>query len=161
MNAIFLEAIGSITIEFALLERELDSAISLALVGNDLRQQPIAQIVCAELSFKASVHLLQSLLRFRLRNVDETRLKEVSAKLFAAEVKRNVVVHSTWAEAEEGTVLRMKTTAKGHLKHQFEHLTLDDLRATAKELHAAAEDLMNFSLRALGVIPLESPTLSL
>ena len=39
MNAIFLEAIGSITIEFALIERELDSAISLALVGNDLRQQ--------------------------------------------------------------------------------------------------------------------------
>ena len=161
MDDAFLAAIGAVTVEFATLESQLDSALALLLVGNNLEHQALASIVTAELSFKACVHLFGSLHRHRFPDQDDTDLKALCAEVSAAADARNVIAHSTWAPAEEGKVLRIKTTSKGLLKRQFERLTVSDIQKIAASTHRAAEHVLNFSLRSLGISPPGYPPLTL
>ncbi|HUK99390.1 MAG TPA: hypothetical protein VLX29_00890 [Nitrospirota bacterium] len=56
-----LKAIGSITVNFALLQNQIEFAVNF-LLGSDQR---IGQIITAELSFKNLLALFSSLYRFR------------------------------------------------------------------------------------------------
>jgi hypothetical protein len=142
----FLTAIGEVTVQFATLEHQLQFAIWSLLVGTALENQATGQIVTAEISFRRAVHLFGALFRHRFPGRDDSELESVCAEIFRAENERNVIAHSTWALADEGKVLRIKTTAKGELKTKFEKLGVSDIRAIASRIHSAAERLLNFHL---------------
>jgi hypothetical protein len=146
MSDDFLAAIGAVTVEFAVLEKNLEAVICIFLVGNKLKDQATGRIVTAELSFQKAVHLFSALLRHRFPNRDDGDLKKLCAQLFKAEQERNAIVHSTWAFAAEDKVMRIKTTAKGKLKTGFNELSVSDIRAMARRIHTAAEVLLNFYL---------------
>jgi hypothetical protein len=146
MSDDFLAAIGAVTVEFAVLEMNLEAAIWIFLVGGKLENQATGRIVTAELSFRKAVHLFSALLRHRFPNRDDNDLKKLCAQLTQAEEERNAIVHSTWALAPADKVMRIKTTAKGKLKTGFHKLSVSDIRATARRIHTAAEDLINFYL---------------
>ncbi len=145
----FLAALGSVTVEFAVLEMQLQSAIGILLVGTKLDQQSIGRIVTAELSFRQSVHLFGALHRDMFPGEREEQLKSLCATLSSVEQERNSIIHSTWAPGEQGKMLRFKSTAKGLLKTKFEHLSAEDVQAISGRIHAAAEDVFNFLMDIL------------
>ena len=153
-----LAAIGRVCVEYSLLEMQLEAAIWSVLVGTKLTEQAAGRIVTSELSFQKSLHLYQALYRHRFPDRDDTELGKVCAQAGRAEAERNVVIHSTWWQAEEGKVMRAKTTAKGKLKTTFEKLSASDVTEIAKRLHQAAEEVMNFHVHTLEP---ESPRLTL
>jgi hypothetical protein len=148
MTQEFLAAIGAVTIEFSILERHLHFGIWV-LLGLSLAEQATGQMVTAGLSFRTSVDLFAALVRHRFPSAEGKHIQSVIGRVNEAEQKRNVIVHSTWAQAEGEQVMRMKTTARGELKHQFEKMTLADVQAIATQIHAAAEEVLNLYLGLL------------
>jgi hypothetical protein len=150
MTQQFLAAIGAVTIEFATLEHQLHLGIWVMLVGNTrLNEQLTAQIVTAGLSFKQSVDLFSALVRRRFPAADGPDLQTLAVRVRQAEEKRNLVVHSTWIQAEREHVIRMKTTARGELQVRSQEMTVADLEDIARQVHTAAEDVLNFCLKLI------------
>jgi hypothetical protein len=103
----FLEEIGRVVANFALLEYEL-----FLLIHGLLGTEPeISRIVSSELSFKNLVELSSSLIKqIHGENVLQ-KYKEIIKVVTEAEEKRNLIVHSQWGSAQT-YVIRSKTTAK-------------------------------------------------
>ena len=71
-------------------------------------------------------------------------------RISKAEEKRNAIIHSQWAMGDsDETLTRIKTTAKMSkgLRHQFEQVSLEDLKQIAEEIADVASEFQMFSLR--------------
>lgn len=105
-----LEAIGQVTVNFALLESTV-AFFAWELLGVEQR---IGQAVTAEASFRNRVALVSSV--FRLRCDDDELINELDEVLkvaLACEERRNIVTHSVWAAGSTPeSFTRVKTTAK-------------------------------------------------
>ena len=113
-------------------------------MGTRLEDQATGRLVTADLFSRKSLDLFEKLVLHRFPDRDNSDLKDVCRHVSQAEEKRNIIVHSTWALAEEAKVMRVKTTAKGALT--FCKMTAADVRAIAGEIHLAAEAVLNFYL---------------
>lgn len=141
-DSALLEAIGHITVNFALLEE----AISLCIWALIRGEEPIGQIVTAQLSFRQLVDLFCSLYRFQVSDptvLDE--LEGIRKSLHEAEERRNRIIHSGWAAGHEpGLGFRTKTVAKAKqgLQHQFEKIRASDVHALADFLARLADQIV-------------------
>ena len=141
-----LELIGLISVNFALLELALATGIWMAL-GVDQRR---GQIITSELSFKKLLALFSSLYQERsLTEEASQKLDLIIKTAIQAEEKRNVIVHSLWAEgSSESTITRTKTTAKASkgLRLQLEQVSIEDLRQIANQIAEAGYEIQFFWL---------------
>ncbi len=151
MSDDFLNAFGAVTVEFAILEIALETAICILLVGTKAEDQAEGQIVTAELSFRRQVDLFAALVRHRFPD-ESNAVKELCKKLFDVERQRNEIIHSTWTLPDkENKVVRLKTTARGELKTKFEKISAADIRARAERIRAAVGSLNGYYLPLAGI----------
>lgn len=152
-----LEAIGRITVNFALLESTV-GFFAWMLLGTDQR---LGQAVTAEASFRNQVALVSSL--FRIRSADKSLVEGLDVVLksaLAAEERRNAITHSVWAAGAGGrTITRIKTTAKvaKGLKHQSEQMTADDLSTIAEQIAEAAGNVQEYMFWSLSALKAAAP----
>ena len=136
-----LQAIGLITVNFAMLELTIASGAWFFLGKT-------GAIVTAELSFKGLVALFSSL--YRNWTTDAKKVGDLDSllkRVMQAEEKRNIISHSLWTLGKsDETITRIKTTAKMSkgLKHSFEQVTVDDLERIADEIAETAADFQAF-----------------
>jgi hypothetical protein len=139
-----LEAIGLITVNFAMLEREIQAGIEFLLGTDQLK----AKIVTAELSFKNLLALFASLFRGLTATKEKiSNLDVILKRLNIVEEKRNIIIHSLWAVGDsDATITRIKTTSKqkNGLKHQFEQVTVEMLNEIAEEIAQLAVEFQQF-----------------
>jgi len=140
-----LEPIGSVTVNFAMLEGNLESFI-WDLIGQDTR---LGQIITAQLSFRQLIDLFGSLYCFRVRSLKFIAKYEAITKLLRqAEEKRNKIIHSQWAAGDTPeSSTRIKTRARGSkgLAFTFEHTAKADILKIADflaELSYKVQQLM-------------------
>jgi len=139
------EPIGRVTVNFAMLQRVVETGVWQLLFGNGIKEQRTSQIVTAELSFRRAVELFSCLYRHRFPGQHEAALKTMCKRLLAAEEKRNLITHSTWAGGQPGYTLRFKTTAKQKgFAFQFQHMSRDDITAVGDGIAIVATDLQKF-----------------
>lgn len=124
-------ALGSVVIEFEMLDEQIRAAISFLL----RRDENIGRIVTAELSFKNKVNLLAALFRQQKANSpDIDRLDELGARFFEIEQQRNRVVHSKWKGQLFGNSMTIQKYTARHrqgLRRQEESLTPGQVEAIA------------------------------
>lgn len=141
-----LAAIGDITVSFALLE-SLMCSLTHDILESSHR---IGQIVTAELAFKNIRALAISLfLELHGETTELSTLRLLMKRAATLEEKRNQITHSLWAVGDTTeTITRIKTTAKeAHgIRHQFEQMSVDDLRALAALISELAEDIQSFHI---------------
>ena len=110
-------ALGHIFVGFSWLERSIENHI--AKLGQ--LTEPVSSIVCAELTFKAKVSVLSSLIKhqpplmsFNIESeLIESCWRDLLKIIHQAEEYRNMVAHSHWAPINDGSALiRSKITAK-------------------------------------------------
>ncbi|HLE03284.1 MAG TPA: hypothetical protein VI729_01555 [Anaerolineales bacterium] len=124
-------AIGEVALSFSDLEQNASGKIATLLHAD-----PVASsAVTAQLSFKAKLDLLASLIKLHFPhasfnvgpNDPEAALRELVAMLTMCEELRNRVMHSTWRSSPErvGHVRRAKQTARAKhgFRQEFEDLT--------------------------------------
>jgi len=144
----FLVQIGRITVQFALLERDLIE-LTHHLLG---APEAITRCVTSELSFRGITQLAASLLRTHHPEELETfrlLLKDVAQ----CEERRNAITHSrygSWCnEVGEDVVIRTKYSAKQTkgLSLQRELMTVGDLATIADEIAIATFEVEAFRRR--------------
>ncbi|MBI5300705.1 MAG: hypothetical protein HY868_01105 [Chloroflexi bacterium] len=166
INPKFVQAIGRITIEFAVLEHTLTDGLSLLLIlvmqhdAIEIDASTLAKILTAEMSFKIKVDTFGALTRhmIRSRTLDEklqtallgrlerqldTLLKDVAS----IEEKRNMVTHSLWIRGDSSeTAKRIKHRAKRKegLLLQEENMDLEKLKSIAKSVKQTRHRLDTF-----------------
>lgn len=119
-------SIGSISLNFSELEREVSSVISHLLgCGPE-----VGRVVSAELSFRGKLDLVSSLYR-HTKPIAETlrQFDDLLVICAEAESSRNQVLHSSWFDAGHSLVKRVKLTArrKQGFRQQTEQMTSADL----------------------------------
>lgn len=84
-------------------------------------------------------------------DADFETLQRLLGRAAQVEEKRNRITHSVWGAGSEGTITRIKTTAKERhgLRFDLEHVSEDDLRAVATEIQHLAWDVQEFWLGAV------------
>jgi hypothetical protein len=141
-----LEAIGDITVSFAMLESVLQGLVH-TLLGTRLA---IAQTVTAEISFKGLRALAASLWieRYGKAQALTVDFLKLMTRIRAVEEKRNQVTHSLWAANEEGLVLRIKRTAKETrgLELKYDQVAPADLAKIAGEIKRVASEVQSLHL---------------
>jgi len=148
-------AVGEVALSFSDLEQNASTKIAALL-----RADPVASAtVTAQLSFKAKVDLLASLLKLRFTqtpfnvgaNEPEAALRELVALLTQCEELRNRVMHSTWRPSpqEKGTVRRVKETARAKhgFRQEFEDLTPGNVLDISDYIIYGSNALDEFFLR--------------
>ena len=140
------EPIGELTVNFALLEGTVAHGIWLLLHPGNAGEQRTGQIVTAELSFRRLVEMLSCLYLHRHPDGDQEGLKQLRAKLFHLEEKRNTIIHSYWGQDfDSGQTTRLKTTAKAKgIVYQSEIVTRTDIEEIANAITELAVELENF-----------------
>ncbi len=147
MTQEFLAAIGAIVIESGVLEQQIHAATWSVLVGPRFEDQELGRIITSDLSVRKTFELFSSVVRHRFPDQPDVNLSSLATKVTQAEEKRNLIVHSTWALAEDSHYMRVKMTRKGNLA--FCDLTVADVLGIAAEIHSAAESVLNFHLSLL------------
>jgi hypothetical protein len=130
------QALGQLTIYFALLEGQLRFTIWALLGSNE--QEP-AQIVAAGRPFVGLVNMFCSLCR--LHPVDPRRIDALRADLTRVSEARNRYVHSEWSVGRgPASAMRFQHTAKAKegLRFSYEHVTAADIRALADDIGRVA-----------------------
>ena len=139
-----LNAIGRVTVNFAMLE----SSVAFLIWQLTGTEQPTAQAITAELSFRQLIALASSLYRrYDVVGDDAARFETILNRAVQAEERRNRITHSVWgAGKQRETVTRIKTTAKKSvgLKHQFEQMSVSDLEAEANFIASVADEVQRF-----------------
>jgi hypothetical protein len=137
------QAIGRVTVNFALLEHIVSSFI-WGFLGDQLK----GEIVTAELSFRSQVALLSSLHKHCVNDPQKNaELEELLKRALSLEEKRNIIVHSYWGTgSKDDTITRLKTTAKisKGLQHQLEEVSVGDLDRIADEIGVLSFDVQSF-----------------
>jgi hypothetical protein len=157
----FLSAIGSVTVEFAMLEYQIESAIWSLLGLTTPENQAVGKTITTDLTFHPRLNLLGALLQLQFPRYDEHELglKRLIADIRKRAKMRNLIVHSIWdISEEEGKVRRIKTTAHGKPpRTKSVKLSANDISLIAAGIRAATRGLINLHV-ALAPNPiLESP----
>jgi len=135
--------IGKYIVHFQELEDTLSACIS-ALVGRDRK---LGNMIACELSFRAKVNLLASLIVYRL-DVDKLPedIRKVLAEVEQAEQRRNALAHSLWDVnlKDPEFTMRIKSRCHRHKGHHTEEELLepDDLDVEARYCESIAEDVV-------------------
>lgn len=140
-----LQAIGQITVNFALLEGEISSFIGVWLSNEEW----LGHAVTSELPFRKLAGLLSSIYREMAEKPEQIEtLDDLLKRAFIVEEKRNIITHSLWRRGNTPqTIIRIKRTAKVSkgLRHQKEELSVDDLNRIAEEIAEVAHDIEMFA----------------
>ena len=136
------QALGQLTIYFAMLEGQLKFSIWTMLPKEDgksslaeMQDQQAAQIMMAGRQFSTLVDIFCSLCQ--LRGADPRRLDLVRKDLERVGAERNRYVHSEWGVGySPGAALRFRHTAKAKygLQFSYEDVTPADVRKLADEI---------------------------
>lgn len=135
-------ALGFVLTSFQSLEHKLTEICGYFLDQEDFQ---IGIIVTSELSFRGLINLAYSLAHHR--GMDSKRvqsLREILKDCFAAEQRRNTLIHSYWEpEPESFRVTRYKYSAKypAGYRHQLEDVSEVDLLKFATEIRELILDL--------------------
>lgn len=135
-------ALGYVLTSFQHLQHKLTEIAGFFLDRSDFQ---VGIIVTSELSFRGLINLVYSLAQHRGVAPERiTSLQEILKDCFAAEQRRNALVHSYWEpEPESLRVTRYKYTAKypqGY-KHQIEGVTATNLLQFASDIRGLCLDL--------------------
>ena len=146
----FINAIGKITIKFALLEELVTDCINI-LIGGEA-----ATIITARLPFPRSLNILGALYRQKCNiGQDEdlpSSLKDLLVKAQEAEKLRNTVIHSIWHRGStEESVTRIKRDVdrKKGLKIDTEQVNVQDLNNVADIIKNAVYTAQEFTWEIL------------
>ena len=158
-RAAFLEKLGLITVNFALLENNMKEAV-VRLLGLDLQA---GAIVTAGLSFSALLTLLGALAEDQLDGtVHLAKFRKKLNEIDNAVHERNKITHSVWGIAPEtdrdwvrvagrlpekpgDVVVRMKTIVRQKgLFHQAQNYSIADLQSVADNLSRLAFEISGF-----------------
>lgn len=146
--------LGTLCVNFS----EIEDALQWLIGGLISRDATINAIVTSDLSFKARISLLKSLVIYRVSSISVSpqakdqilnSLDSLSAKLGQMEEKRNSCIHSNWShitkENSEFDVIRNKLTSRGKgLNKQEVVITKDEFEKIILETVDAMLELMNF-----------------
>ena len=141
------KSIGKAVVKFSVLELYLDLLLCNALFKKPHEESPKGFMVISEMSFKQKIYLFKSLLLLGLKDKTQiNKIKEFGKRLFEAEEKRNILLHSTWAIPQlnnPSIAGRLKITSKEGIKYQWETLTLKDLRGYINNFDNLVTDIKN------------------
>lgn len=132
-----LKALGRLTVNFSSLETFLQF-LTWGALGPD---QVKGQLVTSQLSFKRLLGLLESLAGRYFPTESRESLAELVKRARRIEERRNVLIHSTWADSSGEITTRFKTTLKGS---SFEDVKASDVHALADQIREVVADLMKF-----------------
>ncbi|MCP1375166.1 hypothetical protein [Dyella lutea] len=145
----FLQEIGRITVQFALLERDIVE-LTHHLLGIP---ESMGRCVTSELSFRGITQLASSLLQERLPEELED-FRNLLKLVGRCEERRNAITHSLYGflwskDLGQATVVRTKYSAKQTkgLSFQREIMTVKDLSGIARELAIVRHDVESFRRR--------------
>jgi len=136
-----MQAIGLIAARFSLLELTV-SALIWTLIGT---HQRIGRLVTGRLSFSQLLTLLQLLNNETVEDEDhQRRIKEAISRARKANDRRNEIVHSVWAFAEDPSAITRMKLAVTETKFDFqaEGLTVKQLRAFATRIQKLSDDFI-------------------
>ena len=136
------EALGRVLTSFQHLEHRLTEIVGYLVDKHDFQ---LGIIITSEISFRNLINLAYSLAPHRKMDLERVdSLREILKDCFAAEQRRNQLIHSYWEpEPESLQVTRFKYTAKyskGY-KHQIEDVTEVNLLEFAGDLIGLSLDL--------------------
>jgi hypothetical protein len=130
--------IGEIAIAFGILELYLELAIWQMVAENNETKRKLGEAITAEMSFDRKVHAFYSMFALQFpAEADDPHLKELVAGLFAAQDKRNQILHSAWSVSDEfGSYTRMKVSAKAKngLRRTLSTVQPDELLAVYRQI---------------------------
>ena len=135
-------ALGYVLTAFQSLEHHITEIGGYLIEPKDYQ---LGIIVTSELSFRGLINLVYSLAQHR--GMDPKRvlsLREILKDCFAAEQRRNTLIHSYWEpEPETLQVTRFKYTAKypAGYRHQIENVTEASLLEFATNIRGLSLDL--------------------
>jgi hypothetical protein len=113
------------------------------------RERSIGEIVTSELSFRAKVNVFGALFlhRSKLANLPSD-VSKLIGRLYAAEQRRNVIVHSCWDANyhKPTTIKRQKVACKGRKGfHKItEEIEPEELEEDIRGFDGVADDLLYF-----------------
>ncbi|MBM4433485.1 MAG: hypothetical protein FJ025_05740 [Chloroflexi bacterium] len=145
----FINALGRITIRFALLEELITDCINILLGGES------ASIVTAGLPFSRSLTMLKALYMQKFKIAQDKELpvsfKEMLAKAEKANELRNRIVHSFWHKGDtKGSLERIKKQlSKRGLKIDIEQVDVEELNNIAEDIEKAAYAAQQFTWKIL------------
>ena len=137
--------IGEVIVHF----QRIEEAISQCIAAMVSRERSIGEIVTSELSFRAKVNVLGALFLHcsRLANLPPDVSKLVG-RLYAAEQRRNVIVHSCWdANYHKPTTIKRQKVAcksKKGLHKVTEEIKPEELEEDIRDFDGVADDLLYF-----------------
>jgi|CXWL01.1.fsa_nt_gi F0F1-type ATP synthase delta subunit len=140
-----LARIGEVIVHFQRIEEAISQCIAAMVSG----ERPIGEIVTSELSFRAKVDVFRALFlhRSRLANLPSD-VSELIGRLFAAEQRRNVIVHSCWdANYHKPTTIKRQKVAcksKKGLHKVMEEIEPEELEEDIRDFDGVADDLLYF-----------------
>ncbi|MEP6890380.1 MAG: hypothetical protein ABI955_06760 [Nitrospirota bacterium] len=142
--------IGEVIVHF----QRIEEAISQCIAAMVSRERPIGEIVTSELSFRAKVNVFGALFlhRSRLANLPSD-VSELIGRLYTAEQRRNVIVHSCWGAIITSLLLssdkRLRAKAKKGLHKVTEEIEPEELEEDIRDFDRVADDLLYFMYECL------------
>jgi hypothetical protein len=141
--------IGEIAVAFGVLELYLELAIWQMVAENDETKRKLGEAITAEMSFDRKVHAFYSMFALQFpAEANDPHLKELVSNLFAAQDKRNQILHSAWSISDEyGSYTRMKASAKAKkgLRRTLSTVEPDELLAVYREFGDLGQQFGRFA----------------
>ena len=145
-----IHAVGEIAVAFGNLELFVSLAIWQLLGIGDKTAVQLAHAITAEMSFDRKVHAFASMYKIRFPpDANSSELKQLIARLFEVQDRRNQVLHSNWPEPDdEAERLRVKSSAKAKhgLVTNVSAETADNMFEIVKAIHDVGQDFATFAL---------------
>ncbi|MDP1675734.1 MAG: hypothetical protein Q8L88_02620 [Bacteroidota bacterium] len=145
----FLTEIGRVTVNFAILERELSFLVEKVLDNTE----KISLVSTSELSFRLLVSLATALVK-EIASIEKAQeFSKLTTFLLELETKRNNIIHSLWGSSSE-KVIRSKYTSKikHGLRFQREELKVEDIEKIALDISLAAYKVSIFNHKVKTVL---------
>jgi hypothetical protein len=141
--------IGEIAIAFGVLELYLELAIWQMVAENNETKRKLGEAITAEMSFDRKVHAFHSMFALQFpAEANDPHLRELITDLFAAQDKRNQILHSAWSVSHEfGGYTRMKASAKAGkgLRRKLSTVEPDELLAVYRQIGDLGEQFGRFA----------------
>ena len=141
--------IGEIAIAFGVLELYLEIAIWQMVAENNETKRKLGEAITSEMSFDRKVHAFSSMFALQFpAEANDPQLKELVAELFAAQDKRNQILHSAWSLSDaSGRYTRMKASAKAKkgLRRTLSTVEPDELLAVYNQIGDLGQQFSRFA----------------
>jgi hypothetical protein len=142
-----LQALGLITVHFALLEFTMASFVWALLDADDRT----GSIVTAPQSFRNLTSLVSALFQEKQHDAGHVKeLNELLAKIAGLEERRNEITHSLWGRGDgKETLIREKVTARRGKGYKLitEEVRAESLQAIGADLLEVTSELYAFKQR--------------